>query len=76
MKHDDIRLLTEIACEWAYEKYAKRETGYSKEYWQFYKFAALVVDAEREACAKICEGVDLKGREVFAYAIRTKGKVK
>jgi len=45
MKHDDIRELAEIACEWAYEKYAKRESGYTKEYWQFYKFAELVAAA-------------------------------
>lgn len=57
MEHDDIRELAEIACEWAYEKYAKRESGYTKEYWQFYKFAELVAAAEREACANIAREV-------------------
>jgi hypothetical protein len=38
------------------------------------RFAALVIAAEREACAKVCEGVRLKGREVFADAIRARGK--
>jgi len=37
------------------------------------RFAALVSAAEREACAKVCEGVRLKGREVFAEAIRARG---
>jgi hypothetical protein len=32
------------------------------------------VKAEREACAKVCEGVRLKGREVFADAIRARGQ--
>jgi len=33
------------------------------------------VETEREACAKTCENVKLKGREVFADAIRARGKV-
>jgi hypothetical protein len=32
------------------------------------------VEAEREACARACEKVKLKGREVFADAIRARGK--
>jgi hypothetical protein len=30
------------------------------------------VEREREACAKVCERVKLKGREVFADAIRAR----
>jgi hypothetical protein len=38
------------------------------------RFAELVAAAEREACAKVCEGLSLKGREVFADAIRARGQ--
>lgn len=43
MDHGIISELNEIACEWSYEKYAKRETGYSREYWQSYKLAELII---------------------------------
>jgi hypothetical protein len=43
MNHDIISELNEIACEWSYEKYAKRETGYTREYWQSYKLAELIL---------------------------------
>ncbi len=32
------------------------------------------VEAEREECAKLCERVKLKGREVFADAIRSRNE--
>jgi hypothetical protein len=32
------------------------------------------VEAEREQCALLCERIKLKGREVFADAIRARGK--
>lgn len=40
-------------------------------------FAHLVAEAEREACAKLCEGYDVFGpgtRERFADAIRARGE--
>jgi hypothetical protein len=43
MDHGIISELNEIACEWSYEKYAKRETGYTREYWQSYKLAELII---------------------------------
>jgi len=39
------------------------------------RFAALVVAAEREACAKVCERRGMvKGGEVFAARIRARGQ--
>jgi hypothetical protein len=32
------------------------------------------VEAEREACALLCERIKLKGREVFADAIRSRNE--
>lgn len=38
------------------------------------RFAALVVAAEREACAQVCEQKSMvKGGEVFATRIRARG---
>ena len=54
MDHGIISELNEIACEWSYEKYAKRETGYSREYWQSYKLAELII---RE-CVTIAQEYD------------------
>jgi len=37
-----------------------------------WKLCELVAAAEREACAKVCENVKIKGREIFADAIRAR----
>ena len=39
-----------------------------------WRVAQLVAAAEREACAKLCERIKLKGREVFADAIRSRNE--
>ena len=59
MNSDQISELYEIAAEWAEEKYSKKETGHTREYWLAYKFAALVAAAEREECAVECELLDM-----------------
>ena len=38
-----------------------------------YRFAALVVAHEREACAKLCEAQDEYGWQQYADAIRARG---
>ena len=43
---------------------------------QLERFAALVAAAEREACAKVCDGMDHNGVMIaadFAAAIRARG---
>ncbi len=43
MNHETVLELYEIAQEWSYEKYSKKETGYTREYWAAYKLAELIV---------------------------------
>ena len=42
MNHELIAQFYEVAQEWSYKKYAKKETGYTREYWVSYKVAELV----------------------------------
>lgn len=39
---------------------------------QIQAFAKLVAAHEREACAKVCESSDIKGKEIFAQKIRAR----
>lgn len=51
MNHETVSELYEIAQEWSYEKYSKKETGYTREYWAAYKLAELIV----KECAELCD---------------------
>lgn len=55
MNHETVLELYEIAQEWSYEKYSKKETGYTREYWAAYKLAELIV---RECVTSIEKTID------------------
>lgn len=70
-KEDIIRMAREVGIEFD-PRWGTCYTGNV----QLERFAALVVAAEREGCAKVCEeikGVKLQGYE-FAAAIRARGQ--
>jgi len=67
MNHDKISELYEMAQEWSYEKYSKRETGYTREYWASYKLAELIV---RE-CLSIVDDAERGGdNEIWDNAVK------
>jgi hypothetical protein len=57
-----------------------REAGLPIQIFQLERFAALVADAEREACAKVCDDINVEydGEDVLATwcsaAIRARGQ--
>lgn len=48
--HEMILKFAEIAEEYSYVEYAKKQTGYSREYFYNQKFAELIV----QKCSDIC----------------------
>lgn len=63
MNHDQISELYEMAAEWAGEKYSKKETGYTREYWLAYKIAELIM---QECCRIVHDNTDDSVRVVLA----------
>ena len=53
MNHEIVLELYEIAQEWSYEKYSKKETGYTREYWAAYKLAELIVGECNQAVLEV-----------------------
>ena len=63
MNHDTISRLSEIAAEWSYEKYSKKETGYTREHWYSYKLTELIVEecVDRIKRVGILEDIEIEG---------------
>jgi hypothetical protein len=66
MNRDDIIRMYEKANGWSPE-------GWDKTVDELERFAALVAAAEREACIKACDSVDLVGADECIFAIRERG---
>ena len=69
MTRDDIiKLAREVWGDDAHKPWSKESMLHLE------RFAALVAQHEREACAKVCEARSMvKGGEVFAAKIRARG---
>ena len=77
MTRDDIiRMAQEAGCGWTHNGTEPLLTGEA----QIQRFAALVAEREREACAKLCDELrDEDGFEPYgtecAAAIRARGEI-
>ena len=67
MNRDDIIRIYEKANGWSPE-------GWDKTVDELERFAALVAAAEREACIRDCDSVDLVGADDCIAAIRARGQ--
>ena len=67
MTRDDIIRIYEKANGWSPE-------GWDKTVDELERFAALVAEAEREACIRDCDSVDLVGADDCIAAIRARGQ--